>query len=81
MSDKKEIEQKVIDVIAQVLNIDKDTIKADSTFDSLGADSLDRLEIIMKIEETFDVHISDEQESAISTIAQAVEAIDNLRKQ
>lgn len=79
MFDKQDTTQKVIAIVAETLNINKDSIKPESSFEKLGADSLDRLEIIMKIEDTFGIDISDEQEAKIFSIAQAIDAIHQLR--
>jgi acyl carrier protein len=79
MYEKKDTAAKVIAIVADTLNIDKDKIKPTQTFEDLGADSLDRLEIIMKLEETFGVDISDQEESKIKSIEQAIEAIHELR--
>lgn len=55
------IESKVIEIIANQLSIREDDIKADSRFiDDLGADSLDIVELIMEMEEEFDIEIPDE---------------------
>lgn len=70
---------KVVQIIAETLHIDSNTITPQSTFDSLGADSLDKLEIIMKLEESFGIEIPDDQAAQISTVLQAVEKIDAFR--
>lgn len=70
---------KVAAIVAAIIKIDQSTITVDSTFDSLGADSLDMLEIIMKLEETFGIEISDEQAEQIKTVGQAVDAIQKIR--
>ena len=75
MFDRQDTTQKVIAVIAQTLHIDANTIKPDATLESLGADSLDRLEIIMRLEETFGLDISDDDEAKIKTIEEAVSAV------
>ncbi len=80
MFEKNDTQEKIVAIIAETITIEKDTIKPDSTFEGLGADSLDRLDIIMKIEEAFGVDISDEQEAKITSIGQVVEAIHSLRK-
>ncbi len=80
MFEKNDTHEKVTDIIAEILKIDKESIKPEANFEGLGADSLDRLEIIMKIEETFGVDISDEQEAKINSIQDAVNAIHALRK-
>ncbi|MEI3245640.1 MAG: acyl carrier protein [Lachnospiraceae bacterium] len=70
--------EKIQDIIAEVLNIDKDEITMDTTFiDDLGADSLDVFQIIMGIEEEFDIEIPTEKAESIVTVGDAVEAIRN----
>lgn len=79
MYEKNDTAGKVITIVAETLNVEKDTIKPEDTFEDLGADSLDRLEIVMKLEETFGVDISDQQEAKIKSIEQAIEAVHSER--
>lgn len=68
--------EKIKAIIAEVLNIDADSITADTTFvDDLGADSLDIFQIIMGIEEEYDIELENESVEQIQTIGDAVEAI------
>ncbi|NLZ83837.1 MAG: acyl carrier protein [Clostridiales bacterium] len=68
--------EKIQKIISEVLNVDKDDITMNSTFvDDLGADSLDIFQIIMGIEEEFDVEIANEDAENIVTVADAVEQI------
>ena len=70
--------EKLQNIIAEVLNIDTEEITMESTFiDDLGADSLDVFQIIMGIEEEFDIEIPNEEAEKISTVADAVEQIKN----
>lgn len=70
--------EKIKAIIAEVLNIDADSITADTTFvDDLGADSLDIFQIIMGIEETFDIEIDNDEAEKIVTVGDAVEQIKN----
>lgn len=70
--------EKLKKVIAEVLNVDPDEITMESTFmDDLGADSLDVFQIIMGIEEEFDIEIPAEKAEKISTVEEAVELIKN----
>ena len=71
--------EKLQEIIAEVMNIeDKDMITQDSAFvDDLGADSLDVFQIIMGIEETFDIEIENEDAEKIVTVGDAVEQIRN----
>ena len=69
---------KLKQIIAEVLNVDADEITMDTTFvDDLGADSLDIFQIIMGIEEEFDVEIKNEDAEKIATVADAVDQIKN----
>ena len=71
--------EKIQEIIADVLNIDVQEIKMDSKFvDDLGADSLDIFQIIMGIEETFDIEIDNEEADKISTVGDAVEQIKSV---
>ena len=70
--------EKLQNIIAEVLNVDPDEITPDTTFvDDLGADSLDVFQIIMGIEEEFDIEIPNERAETIVTVGDAAEAIKN----
>ena len=65
-------------IIAEVLNVDPDEITMETTFqDDLGADSLDVYQIIMGIEEEFDIEIPAETAEQVTTVEDAVEMIKN----
>ena len=69
-------------IIAEGLNIDTDKITMESTFvDDLGADSLDVFQIIMGIEDTFDIQIPEDAGEHITTVAEAVEQIQAAKAQ
>ncbi|MGL5435186.1 MAG: acyl carrier protein [Lachnospiraceae bacterium] len=68
--------EKLQGIIAEVLNIDSDDVNINSTFvDDLGADSLDVFQIIMGIEEEFDIEIPTEAAEQIVSVGDAVEQI------
>lgn len=70
--------EKLKKIIVEVLNVDEDEISEDTTvIDDLGADSLDIFQIIMGIEEEFDIEIPTEEVEKISTVGDAVEQIKN----
>ena len=70
--------EKLQNIIAEVLNVDPDEITPDTTFvDDLGADSLDVFQIIMGIEEEFDIEIPNEKAEKIVSVGDAAEAIRN----
>ena len=70
--------EKLQKIIAEVLNLSEEEIRPDSTFvDDLGADSLDVFQIIMGIEEEFDIEIDNEEAEKITTVQDAVDQIKN----
>lgn len=70
--------EKIRGIIAEVLNIDPAGITQDSTFiEDLGADSLDVFQIVMGIEEEFDIEIPNEEAEKIVSVGDAVEQIKN----
>ena len=72
--------EKIKAIIAEVLNIDADSITEDTTFvDDLGADSLDIFQIILGIEEEYDIELDNESVEQIQTVGDAVEAIRTIK--
>ena len=68
--------EKLQAIVADVLNVSPETITPDTTFvDDLGADSLDIFQIIMGIEEEFDIEIDNEEAEKITTVQDAVDQI------
>ena len=68
--------EKLQGIIAEVLNIDPEEVTMAATFvDDLGADSLDIFQIIMAIEEEFEIEIPTEEAEKITTVGDAVEQI------
>lgn len=73
--------EKVRDIIAEELGIETDTIKLDSDLtDDLGADSLDAIELIMAVEEAFDVEIADSDATSIKLVSDIVTYLENAGK-
>ena len=70
--------EKLKEIIVDVLNVGEEDVKMESTFiDDLGADSLDIFQIIMGIEEAFDIEIENEDAERIVTVGDAVDQIKN----
>ena len=68
--------EKLKKIIAEVLNVDEEEISMETTFvDDLGADSLDVFQIIIGLEEEFDIEIPNEEAEKIVTVGDAVEQI------
>jgi acyl carrier protein len=71
-----ELFNKVAGVVAEQLEIEVDSIKQESKFtEDLGADSLDVVELVMALEETFDIEIPDEAAEGIKTVQDAINFI------
>ena len=71
---------KVCISLAEVLNVDPAEIRPETTFlEDLGADSLDIYQIIMKIEEEFEIRINEKDVENIKTVAEAVKLIEDRR--
>ena len=67
------IEERVKKIIVEQLGVADDQVTADASFvDDLGADSLDTVELVMALEEEFDVEIPDDQAESITTVKEAV---------
>jgi acyl carrier protein len=67
------IEERVIEIVAEELSVEKDKIRRETTFiQDLGADSLDIVELIMALEEEFDISIPDDEAEKITTVGEAI---------
>lgn len=74
------VEDKLIDIIAEQLSVEKDKVVPAASFvDDLGADSLDLVELIMAMEEAFDIEIADEVAEKITTVKDAVAHIQSVQ--
>lgn len=70
--------EKIKKIIVEQLGVDEDDVNMESSFiDDLGADSLDIVELIMALEEEFDLEIPDSEAEKISTVGDAVDYIKN----
>jgi acyl carrier protein len=74
------VESKMIDIIVEQLSVDRDKVVSGASFvDDLGADSLDLVELIMAMEEEFDVEIPDEEAEKITTVQDAINFVSKLQ--
>jgi acyl carrier protein len=74
-----EIEEKVIQIVSEQLSVDKSEISRNTSFvNDLNADSLDTVELVMELEDEFDLTIPDDQAEKLKTVG---EAIDYIKKQ
>jgi acyl carrier protein len=75
-----DIQEKVKAIICEQLDVEADTVVPEASFvDDLGADSLDQVELIMAMEEEFDVSIPDEHAEKIVTVKDAIEYIEKAQ--
>jgi len=73
---KENIEEKVIAIIAEQLGVEPEEVTMESSFiEDLGADSLDIVELIMALEEAFELEVPDEDAEKLTTVGAAVEYI------
>lgn len=71
------VEERVVDIVAEQLGVSKDKVARDTSFvNDLGADSLDQVELVMELEEEFDINIPDDAAEKIQTVGQAVDYIE-----
>ena len=74
--ERSEIEKTVTRIVCEQLGVSESEVNTDSSFvDDLGADSLDTVELVMALEEEFDLEIADEDAEKISTVQEAVDYI------
>jgi acyl carrier protein len=71
------IEERVFDIVAEQLGVEKEKISRTSHFiNDLGADSLDTVELVMELEEEFDINIPDDVAEKIQTVGEAINHIE-----
>jgi len=72
------VQERVIDIVAEQLGVDKEKVTPETSFvNDLGADSLDTVELVMELEEEFDITIPDDAAEKIQTVGQAVQYIES----
>ena len=74
------VAERVSDIVAEQLGVDKEKINADTHFvNDLGADSLDIVELVMELEEEFDISIPDDASEKIQTVGEAIDYIEKTQ--
>lgn len=72
--DRNEMQKKIVDIIANQLGVDKEMVTPEANVvDDLGADSLDVVELVMALEEAFDLEIPDEEAEKIRTVKDIID--------
>ena len=75
------VEERVKQIIVEQLGVDEAEVTPNASFvDDLGADSLDTVELVMAVEEAFDIEIPDEQAEKIRTVKDAIDYINTHSK-
>jgi acyl carrier protein len=75
------VQEKMIDIIVEQLSVDREKVVSGASFvDDLGADSLDLVELIMAMEEEFDVEIPDEEAEKIVTVQNAIDFVAKIQE-
>ena len=70
------VEERVIEIVCENLAVSKDQVKRETSFiEDIGADSLDIVELIMELEEEFEITIPDDQAEKIKTVGEAIDYI------
>ena len=73
-------EEKVKDIIVDKINCEKDELTSDASFQDLGLDSLDSVELIMQMEEEFKIQISDNEAENLKTVGDVINIIKEKTK-
>ena len=80
--ESKEIEDKVIQIVAEQMGVEKSEITRETSFvNDLNADSLDTVELVMEFEDEFELSIPDEEAEKIQTVGQAIDYIEEHTSQ
>jgi len=75
-----DVSERVIDIVAEQLGVDKEKVKLETSFvNDLGADSLDTVELVMELEEEFNINIPDDAAEKIETVGQAIAFIESAQ--
>ena len=67
---------KILAIVAAVKRIDPETIRLDASFEELGFDSLDKLNMLFELENAFDIEVPDDEARAIETVKQMMERLE-----
>ena len=74
------VSERVIDIVSEQLGVEKERVTAETSFvNDLGADSLDTVELVMELEEEFDINIPDDAAEKIQRVGEAIDFIDKAQ--
>ena len=75
------VAERVVDIVAEQLGVDREKISPETSFvNDLGADSLDTVELVMELEEEFDINIPDDAAEKIQTVGEAIKFIEGIQE-
>lgn len=75
------VEERVVDIVAEQLGVDKDKVTRETHFvNDLGADSLDTVELVMELEEEFDISIPEDSAEKIQRVGEAIDYIEKAQQ-
>ncbi len=75
------IEERVVDIVAEQLGVEKDKVSRETHFvNDLGADSLDTVELVMELEEEFDISIPEDSAEKIQRVGEAIDYIEKAQQ-
>lgn len=75
------VEDRVVDIVAEQLGVEKDKISRETHFvNDLGADSLDTVELVMELEEEFDISIPEDSAEKIQRVGEAIDYIEKAQQ-
>ncbi len=76
MATTVEIQEKVMQIVSEQMSVDKDELSRETSFvNDLNADSLDTVELVMELEDEFDLTIPDEEAEKLKTVGEAIDYI------
>lgn len=74
----QEIYNKIVKILSDQMNIESDVLSPESSLEIIGVDSLDRVEIVMKIEDEFNIKVDDNKAMQIATVSELINYIQTL---
>ena len=76
------VQERVIEIVSEQLGVDKEKVTAETSFvNDLGADSLDTVELVMELEEEFNISIPEDSAEKIQKVGQAIEFIEQAQQE
>lgn len=72
---REEILEKVLDIVSETLEVERDDLSEETSYDDLGADSFDKLELVTALEDEFGLELDDDVLESIATVGDSVDAI------